>query len=919
MPRLTVDGIEVDCPAGTSIRAAASSAGVDIPALCDDPRLSPAGACRVCVVDVEGAQRPLAACTTPITEAMVVRTMTPEIRELRNSLLDMLVRRYPAATQVSRPDLPFHRLLAEYGVVATGTADPSLVDASHPAIHVDLNSCISCWRCVRMCDEVQGQFTWRIDGRGARSHVVPDSGTTLATSSCVSCGACVDTCPTDALSDAGVVDDRTPVSWTRTTCPYCGVGCEMMVGSRNGQITQVRPAHDAPVNRGHLCVKGRYGFGFNASNDRITTPMLRGESGQWEPVGWAQAIDAAVTGFRRILDAAGPTAVGMLGSARVTNEENYLTQKFARLVLGTNNVDCCARVCHAPSAAGLKAVFGTGAATNSFEDIEIARTIVVCGTNSTEAHPIVGARIKQAALRGANLVVIDPRRIELAEYADVHLRPHPGTNVAALNSLAAAIVDEGLFDAEFLSLRVEQFNEFRDFVKDYLPEHVSLITGLEAQDVRRAARLYAGQRPSMLFHGLGVTEHVQGTHAVMCLANLALLTGNIGKPGTGCNPLRGQNNVQGSAHMGCEPHHLTGMIPLASGRERAARVWGAPVPDIRGLDAMEMFDAAAEGRLRAMWVVGWDVALTQPQTPEVERALAALDVLVVQDLFLTETARRYATVFLPAASSFEKDGTFMNSERRIQRVRAAVPMPSGVRTDASILCLAASAFGRSQQFSYQQPAGVWDEVRRMWPAGAGITYPRLDNPGGLQWPCPDEDHAGSTLLHQHEFPGLGVRAALRRVDHHSTDELPSEQYPFVLITGRELYSFNAATMTGRSATAALSKGPLLEISPSDAAGLSVDDGDSVCVRSHHGEIVLPCRITEHMRSGAVFTTFSDPSVAVNTVIGPGRDSITHTPEYKVTAVAVERVAGGPCQNALQQDTIHTQQLPENSHRARRTM
>jgi formate dehydrogenase major subunit len=899
VPRVTVNGATASFPPGISVLEAAASVGIDIPALCHDPRLTPSGSCRMCVVEIDGANRPVPACTTPAAEGMVIRTATPQLDELRKTLLSMLVRNYPATATATDPQLEFHRMLADHGVQATGTADPDLVDSSHPNIRVDLNSCISCWRCVRICDEVQGQFTWRIAGRGADTHVTPDSGTTLADSSCVSCGACVDTCPTNALTDVSVLEGRSATDWTRTTCPYCGVGCEMLVGSRDGRIVEVVPAQNAPVNRGHLCVKGRYGFGFNVSDDRITTPMLRTSSQEWVAVGWDEAIDAAVSGFRRVIDRAGPTAVGVLGSARATNEENYLTQKFARVVLGTNNVDCCARVCHAPSAAGLKAMFGTGAATNSFDDIESARTIVVCGSNTTEAHPIVGARIKQAVLRGANLVVIDPRRIELAHYADVHLRPHPGTNVAVLNSIAAVIIDEGLVDEDFVAQRVDGFGTFRDFVNSYVPERVSAVTGLDPAQVRRAARLYGGQGPSMLFHGLGVTEQVQGTDAVMCLGNLALLTGNIGKPGSGCNPLRGQNNVAGSAHMGCEPHHLTGMTPLADGRELAAALWDAPIPEIPGLDAMQMLDAAEQRRLGALWVVGWDILLTQPQTRSVERALAGLDILVVQDLFLTETARRFATVFLPVASSFEKDGTFMNSDRRIQRVRRAVPVPDGARTDTDAICAAAAAFGWSTHFSYRSAADVWDEIRQLWPAGAGMTYRRLDRPGGLQWPCPDEEHPGTSLLHRDTFAGLGRRTTLHRIGYRPSGEQPTEEYPLVLITGRALYAFNAGTMTARAATAPLTDVVALEISPTDAQRCGVVDGADVAVQSRYGTLVLPCRISARTQPGTVFTTFSDPAVPVNTLTGPGRDPTTHTPEYKVTAVNVTRAPtpAGPLADA----------------------
>lgn len=885
MLRITVDGTPVTCAPGVTLLEAARGAEIDIPALCHDPRLTPAGACRVCMVQVEGMDRPVASCTTPATDGMVVATATVELRDLRTTLLAMLTRNYPATAPAAAPDLPFHRLLNEHDVTPTGSFDPALVDTSQPTIRVDLNQCINCWRCVRICEEVQGQFTWRIEGRGDSARVIPDSGGALATSSCVSCGACVDTCPTGALSDAGPTTSAT--DWTSTTCPYCGVGCQLLVGVRDDRIVEVKPALDAAVNRGHLCVKGRYGHGFVDSPERVRTPMVRDDTGKWQPVGWDAAIRTAINGFRRVIDRHGPPAVGVLGSARATNEENYLTGKFARIVLGTNNVDCCARVCHAPSAAGLKMAFGTGAATNSFDDIESARTILVCGSNTTEAHPVIGARIKQARMRGANLIVIDPRRIELAEYADVHLQPRPGSNVAVLNSLAAAIVDEGLVDEAFAALRIDGLDEFREFITDFAPERMQATTGLLPKDVRKAARMYAGARPSMIFHGLGVTEHVQGTDAVLGLANLALLTGNLGRPGTGVNPLRGQNNVQGSAHMGCQPDALPGMIPLTAGRDRAEAVWGAPLPDIPGLDAMEMLDAAAAGQLHALWVIGWDILLTQPHTAEVEQALNSLDVLVVQDLFLTETARRFATVFLPAASSFEKDGTFMNSERRVQRVRAAVPAPDGVRTDADILCHAATAGGFGDHFSYHHASEMWDEIRRMWPAGAGITYPRLDNPDGLQWPCPQPDHPGTVRLHTDTFPGIGSRTSLRCIRFHASAEHPTEAYPLVFITGRELYSFNAGTMTGKSTTAELTDGCVLDISPADAADLAVTDGARVRIRSRYGQLVMPCRIIGTVAPGVVFSTFSDPAVLVNTVTGPGRDPHTHTPEYKLTAVRVE--------------------------------
>jgi formate dehydrogenase major subunit len=858
MPRLTVDGTPVTVPDGASLLDAARAAGAEVPTSCHDPRLAPAGACRLCIVTLGGAPGPVASCTTPAVEGAVVTTGGPEIEALRATVRRML----------------------EEPPVAPGEG----VDDTHPLIHVDLGRCVSCWRCVRICDEVQGQLVWRLAGRGADTHVVPDSPDGLGASSCVSCGACVDTCPTGALVDRSVLEHGHAETWTRTTCPYCGVGCELLVGVRDDRIVQVRPALDAPVNRGHACVKGRYGFGFASSPDRLTTPLVR-EGGALREATWEEAIARIASGFRTVVDADGPGAVGVLGSARATNEESYLTQKLARVVLGTNNVDSCARVCHAPSAAALGAVFGTGAATASFEDIERARTILVCGANATENHPVVGARIKQAARRGAHLVVIDPRRIELAALADVHLRLRPGTNVALLDAMAHVVVEEGLVDEAFLAARVDGYDAFREAVAAWSPERAGQVCGADPAQIREAARLVATARPAISFHGLGVTEQEQGTDGVIALANLALLTGNVGRPGAGVNPLRGQNNVQGSAHMGCEPSRLTGYQPIADARERFAAIWGAPVPELPGRDAMQMIDDAAAGRLRALWVIGWDIALTQPDGRATAAALDRLDLLVVSDLFLDETARRHATVVLPAASAFEKDGTFMNGERRVQRVRAAIRPPAGSRPDSEIISAVASAMGHAGAFSHRDAREVWDEIRAVWPAGAGMAYDRLEGPGGLQWPCPDLDHPGTPRLHTDEL-ALGARATLRPLPPRPLGEETTDDLPFTLVTGRDLYKFNAGTMTGRSATAALVATDVLEVAPD----LGISSGDEVVVTSRQGAATLTIAVTDRVLPGVVFTTFTDPDVGINAVTGPQRDPVTHTPAYKVTAVSVRPAA-----------------------------
>jgi formate dehydrogenase major subunit len=748
-----------------------------------------------------------------------------------------------------------------------------------------MSQCVTCYRCVRICDEVQGQAVWRAWNRGDATQIRPEGGVSLLDSPCVSCGACADTCPTGAIEDRTAFEDGNHTTWVRTTCPYCGVGCEMNVGTANGEVVAVSPVQGAPVGKGHLCVKGRYAFAFNRSDERVTRPLVRvGRS--WHAVEWPAAVGMVADELRRVISEYGPRAVGILGSARATNEENYLVQKFARVVVGTNNVDCCARVCHAPSAAGMKAMLGTGAATNSFDDIERAAAILVCGANPTENHPIVGSRIKQAARRGAAVIVIDPREIELARLATVHLPVRPGTNVPLLNAMACAIVEEGLFDLEFLRARVDDWETFRNFVADWAPERVAPMCGVDAGRIRAAARLYASAKPAMCFHGLGLTEHTQGTDGVACLVNLALLTGNLGIPGGGVNPLRGQNNVQGAAHMGCDPDCLTGFVPVAAAPRTFEAAWHTAPPSAPGLNLMQMMDAALTGQLKALWAVGYDVALTNPNASETCRALSALDFVVVQDLFLSETAR-FASVFLPVASSFEKDGTFMNAERRVQRVRRALPPRGDSRPDWQIVCDVARAMGKGDQFAFRGPEDIWNEIRAVWPAGRGITYARLEE-DGLQWPCPSEDHPGTAMLHMGTFSG-GPRAALRCIPFFPSDERACPEFPFLLTTGRTLYQFNASTMTRHTRNAELRPMDLLDVCPHDAERLGIRDGQRVKVQSRHGSMVIQVRVSVSVKPGQLFATFHSPAVFANNVTGVGRDRAVSTPEFKVTAVRVEPI------------------------------
>ena len=886
MLQVTVNGRECPSESGRSILSVLRDAGFDVPTLCDDPRLAPIGGCRLCVVEVEGQPRPVAACTTPATEGMIIRTHTAPLEEVRRTLLRLLARSYPVQAVERDPLPPFHRLLHEYGLdrEASGVSRAELVDDSHPCIHVDMSQCISCFRCVRICEEVAGQNVWRAWNRGDTTEIRPANHTSLLDSDCVGCGACVDTCPSGALADKSVLVTGPSQRQVRTVCPYCGTGCEMHVGVRDGRLVSAHPAMDAAVNKGHLCVKGRYGLDFVHARDRITAPMIR-SGGDWKTVSWEEAIGYAAERLRQIIANHGPDSIGVLGSARATNEENYLAQKFARIVIGTNNVDSCARVCHAPTAAGMKMMLGTGAATNSFDDIERARTLFVCGANPTENHPIVGARIKQAALRGASLIVVDPRRIDLAECALIHLQIRPGTNIPLLNAMACTIVEERLFDPAVVPNHVEDWDRFQAFIAGFTPERVAAMCGVEAELIRRAAREYAGNKPSMSIHGLGVTEHVQGTEGVMCLVNLALLTGNLGIPGAGVNPLRGQNNVQGAAHMGCDPGILTGSVPIHEHAARFENVWQTSLPSRPGLNLMKMMDAATDGRFKALWAMGYDLALTNPVAESTIQALQSLELVIVQDMFLTETARLAGTVFFPVASSFEKDGTFMNSERRIQRVRKAIDPPGECRTDWRVICDVAQALGRKDGFSFESAEEIWEEIRTVWPVGAGITYRRLDK-CGLQWPCPTTDHPGTEVLHAGIF-SKDQRTGLRCIRSSPTSEIVSAEFPFLLTTGRSLYQFNAGTMTSRSLTQQLRLNDLLLICPDDARNLGISESQQVRIVSNYGQATIEVHISDRVHRGELFATFHSPETFLNYIISNHRDRFVQTPEFKVTAVRIE--------------------------------
>ncbi|MDC7690433.1 formate dehydrogenase subunit alpha [Vogesella indigofera] len=884
MPRLILNGQAHDVPAGTLLLDALAATGSQVAQLCHDPRLAPSGGCRLCLVAIDGQPLPQPACATRAEDGMVVQSHTPALEALRRSNLQLLAERYPAGAVTTQPELPFHALLRQYHIQPGGkVAGNGFRDDSHPYIGVDMDRCIHCQRCVRICDEVQGQFVWAEWGRGEHTRIATAHGNSMLADGCVSCGACVDSCPSGALFDKPAIAAQ---QWTRTTCGYCGVGCQMDAGSADGRVVAVRPAQH-PVNRGHLCLKGRYGFEFNHAADRVTQPMIK-QHGEWQPVGWDEALSFVANRLLAIRGQHGPDAIGVLGSARASNEENYLAQKFARVVIGSNNVDCCARVCHTPSAKALKTMLGTGAATNHFDDIEQARTLLLCGCNPTENHPVIGARIKQAVLHGARLVVIDPRRTELAAMADLHLAVRPGHNVPLLNAMAATLIEEGLLDRDFIATRVSGYAELADFLRDYRPERVANGCGVAAADIRAAARLYATQGPAMCLHGLGVTEHLQGTEGVMCLINLALLSGNLGKPGSGINPLRGQNNVQGAAHMGCDPVTLTGAQSFADAGERFAAHWGTPLPKSRGLDLMQMMDAARDGRLKALWAIGYDIYLTLANEAATATALAQMELVIVQDLFLNETARRFGHVFLPAASFLEKDGTFMNADRRVQHIRQVVPPPGDALPDWQIICRLAAAMGQPAGFDFADPQAIWNEIRALWPAGAGLSYARLAQES-LHWPCPDEQHPGTPVLHSTQF-ATSQTATLACIPFLPSSEQPDEDYPLLLVTGRVLTHFNAGTMSYRGRNALLRPSDTLDMVPADAARLGLQQGERVLLHSRYGSAVLPLNISEAQQPGQLFASFHRPDLLLNRLTSAVRDRLVHSPEYKLTAVRVEKLA-----------------------------
>lgn len=869
-----------------------------IPTLCDAPNLEPFGSCRVCSVEVafheNGPFKTMASCHTPVSAGMYIQTDSPGIKKLRKNIIELVLTDHPldCLTCEVNNNCELQTVAARVGIRDVRYPEGKnhldrKKDLSHPYMTMDLSKCINCYRCVRACDEVQGELVLSMSGRGFDSRIIKGNDVSFFESDCVSCGACAQACPTSAISDVfeskSVVADKK----TRTVCTYCGVGCNLEVSVTDNKVKSIQAPYDAEVNQGHTCLKGRFAFSFYNHPDRITSPLLR-KNGELTPVSWEEAYEFISEKLTEIRATYGPDAIAGISSARCTNEENYLMQKFIRAVIGTNNIDCCARVCHSPTALGMQRSFGTGAATNSIEDVKHTDCILVIGANPTDAHPVTGAKLKQFAMKGKPTIVIDPRKTELARYATHHLALRPGTNVALLNMMLYYIITEDLVNQKFVDTRTEGFSDFREDILRLDMDELAEITGVAKEDVRQAAIAYASAPNAMSFHGLGVTEHTQGTFTVMLISNLALITGNIGRKGVGVNPLRGQNNVQGAADMGCQPHQGAGYMdaydPVIN--HKYMEFYRAPVPTSPGLKIPEMFDAAIGGQLKALWLMGEDVVQTDPNTQKVIKAMENLDLLVVQELFMTETAR-YATVVLPGASFLEKSGTYTNGERRIQKVQKVVEPVPGTKADGQIISDIMNVMGYDQ--CPYDPEKILAEISQIVPFFAGVTWENLGE-NGKQWPVM-ENGEDTRILHTETFRrGLGK---FHYFDWQESNEIKnhSEEYPYIITTNRELEHYNAGTMTRRTRNVQILTEDVLLIHPEDAARHFIKEGDLVCVSSPRGKVDIKAKITEEVRPGVLSSTFHFPDIMLNNITSDEHDSEAMCPEYKVVAVNIRKSKG----------------------------
>ena len=894
-----IDGMPATVRAGSTVLRAARESGIDVPKLCATDSLEPFGSCRLCLVEIEGRKGYPASCTTPIEAGMKIRTQTEALAKLRRNVMELYISDHPldCLTCSANGDCELQDMAGAVGLreVRYGFDGENhlfeAIDDSNPYFTFDPTKCIVCSRCVRACDEVQGTFALTIEGRGFGSKVSASMGETFLDSECVSCGACIQACPTATLMEKSIIDNGQPEHSVLTTCAYCGVGCSFKAEMKGDQVVRMTPHKDGQANHGHSCVKGRFAWGYSTHKERVLDPLIRESiEDPWRKVSWDEAIQYSAQRFKEIQAKHGRKSVGGITSSRCTNEEVFIVQKLVRAAFVNNNVDTCARVCHSPTGYGLKQTLGTSAGTQPFDSVMDADVIVVIGANPTEAHPVFASQMKRRLRQGAKLIVLDPRKIGLVRSprikADYHLPLLPGTNVPMINAFAHVVVSEGLVDEAYVAERcdVEAFEAWKEFIlkPENSPEAVGSISGVPAEDIRGAARLYGQADRGAIYYGLGVTEHSQGSTMVMGMANLAMATGNIGFSGCGVNPLRGQNNVQGSCDMGSFPHELAGYRPVSDDAVRGAfeKMWGVMLDPEPGFRIPNMFDAAIAGNYKGMYIQGEDLAQSDPNTKHVEAALGSMECIVVQDLFLNETAK-FAHVFLPGTSFLEKDGTFINAERRINRVRPVMKPRQG-KAEWLITQELAQALG--YPMNYENEAQIMDEIAALTPTFSGVSFKFLDEVGSVQWPCNEKAPMGTPIMHIDNFvrgKGLFIETA-----YVPTEERTNRKFPLLLTTGRTLSQYNVGAQTRRTDNVVWYHEDLLEIHPHDAETRGIRDGDRVSLSSRKGDITLEARITERVPPGVVYTTFHDPETGANVVTTEYSDWATNCPEYKVTAVQV---------------------------------
>ncbi|MCJ7666049.1 MAG: formate dehydrogenase subunit alpha [Actinobacteria bacterium] len=878
---------------GETLLEVALRNNIFIPSLCYDPRLRPQGSCRLCFVEVEGRPEAVPSCITKVSQGMKVITDSDHINSLVRLNLEMIISDHPldCMTCDSTGSCALQDLAYRYNIDGSrfsGAVHKKKVLDDNPFIYRDNEKCILCGRCVRMCDEVVGSNAIGYAGRGFESEIVPAFEQSLKDTDCVFCGNCISTCPVGALQPKPYRKKARiwQVRKVMTTCPYCGVGCQLELHVKDNMIVNVTSPAGENLNRGNLCVKGRFGLDFVQSEKRLTDPLAKDSSGKFKKVSWESAIGTTSGKLSEAIKKYGPDSVGILSSAKVTNEENFLMSKFARAVVGTNNIDHCARLCHASTITGLIPTFGSGAMTNSIGDIIYSKASIIIGSNTTEAHPVIGYElIRNVIKRGLKLIVIDPRDIPITKYAALHLKQKPGTDIAVLMGIMNIIYNEGLYDKKYIEEKTEDFDRLVAAIGPYTPEKVAEISGVDPEGLLRAARMFATARPASIFYSMGITQHTCGTNNVMTVANLSMLTGNIGMPGGGVNPLRGQNNVQGACDMGALPNVYSGYqyVEDDAVRKKFEKAWGRSLPLKKGLAVTEMIEKAISGELKALYIMGENPMLSDPDLLHVAEALKKLEFIAVQDIFFTETAE-FADIILPSTSFAEKNGTFTNTERRVQKVNKALDPPGRAKPDWEIICSISKAMGYPME--YGSVSGIMDEIASLTPIYGGINYGRLEN-GSLQWPCTDCGHPGTDILHSKNFSrGKG---RFMPSDHTPPAEQPDSDFPFILTTGRILYHFHTRTMTGNvDALNEIAPMALVHINSEDAASLGISGGDDVALKTRRGNITARAKVDLKIKKGVVFIPFHYADSPANRLTNPAMDPEAKIPEFKACAVNISK-------------------------------